>query len=92
MLRSTILLAILIGLATALPLNDTKQMDMSVDMEQSALLIPATELLTNKSVVMESMPKIEDSVMLVDEKMDKMEGNVETVKKISSEITDKVRD
>lgn len=91
MLRSTILLAILIGLATALPLNDTKQMDMSVDMEQSALLIPATELLTNKSVVMESMPKIEDSVMLVDEKMDKMEGNVETVKKISSEITDKVK-
>ena len=86
------MLAILIGLATALPLNDTKQMDMSVDMEQSALLIPATELLTNKSVVMESMPKIEDSVMLVDEKMDKMEGNVETVKKISSEITDKVRD
>ena len=91
MLRSTILLAILIGLATALPLNDTKQMDMSVDMEQSALLIPATELLTNKSVVMESMPKIEDSVMLVDEKMDKMEGNVETVEKISSEITDKVK-
>lgn len=89
MLRSTFLLAILVGLATAIPLNDTQLMDDSVEMEQSALLIPETEFLTNQSIVLESMPKIEKSVHLANEDAEQMEEKME--EKVIS-IEDKVID
>lgn len=83
MLKSTLLLAMLVGLAMplALPLKD--KMEETVDMEESVLLIPETELLTNKTVVLESLPKIE-KVVQEEELKDKEEIKAEN---ISEQIT-----
>lgn len=83
MLKSTLLLAILVGLAMSLAVPLKNKTEETVDMEESVLLIPETELLTNKPVVLESLPKIEKVVQEEELKM-KEEKKTEN---ISEQIT-----
>lgn len=83
MLKSTLLLAMLVGLAMSLAVPLKNKTEETVDMEESVLLIPETELLTNKPVVLESLPKIEKVVQEEELKM-KEEKKTEN---ISEQIT-----